>query len=153
MSALGGSLSYEKLHFPALFSSSLGPDVFLYPIHSLMDPTNYGEGISGIYPTGFSVMHPIIELPYLSRVCSHFLCFRSHLLRICSCSFRFIMSRICAFALIFSYLGACKPCKPVCCARSIRSRSYMFIHSCRSSSSKSIVQMQIGHAFNDDLMI
>ena len=55
--------SFEKLHFPALFSSSFGPTALLYSTPSLTNPMSYGEGVSGGCATGFSIMRPTIELP------------------------------------------------------------------------------------------
>jgi GATA-binding protein len=55
--------SYEKLHFPPLFSTSFGPTALLYSTPTLTNPMSYGEGVSGGCATGFSIMRPTIELP------------------------------------------------------------------------------------------
>ncbi|KAG2097277.1 uncharacterized protein F5147DRAFT_816738 [Suillus discolor] len=59
------STSYEKLHFPPIFSTSFGPTTLLYstPAPALSNPMSYGEGISSGCTTGFSIYHPTIELP------------------------------------------------------------------------------------------
>ncbi|KAJ8579747.1 hypothetical protein M405DRAFT_893703 [Rhizopogon salebrosus TDB-379] len=55
--------SYEKLHFPPLFSTSFGPTTLLYSSPILTNPMSYGEGVSGGCAIGFSIMRPTIELP------------------------------------------------------------------------------------------
>ncbi|KAJ8580342.1 hypothetical protein M405DRAFT_869543, partial [Rhizopogon salebrosus TDB-379] len=39
--------SYEKLHFPPLFSTSFGPTALFYFTPTLTNPMSYGEGVSG----------------------------------------------------------------------------------------------------------
>ncbi|KAG1723769.1 uncharacterized protein EDB91DRAFT_1240044 [Suillus paluster] len=55
--------SYEKLHFPPIFSTSFGPTALLYSTPTLTNPMSYGEGVSGGCATGFSIFRPTIELP------------------------------------------------------------------------------------------
>lgn len=55
--------SYEKLHFPPIFSTSFGPTALLYSTPTLSNPMSYGEGVSGGCATGFSIFRPTIELP------------------------------------------------------------------------------------------
>ncbi|KAG1873222.1 hypothetical protein F4604DRAFT_1881012 [Suillus subluteus] len=55
--------SYEKLHFPPIFSTSFGPTAILYSTPTLSNPMSYGEGVSGGCATGFSIFRPTIELP------------------------------------------------------------------------------------------
>ncbi|KAG1813474.1 hypothetical protein EV424DRAFT_1326546 [Suillus variegatus] len=55
--------SYEKLHFPPIFSTSFGPTAILYSTPTLSNPMSYGEGVSGGCATGFSIYRPTIELP------------------------------------------------------------------------------------------
>ncbi|KAG1722897.1 hypothetical protein EDB19DRAFT_1898139 [Suillus lakei] len=55
--------SYEKLHFPPIFSTSFGPTAILYSTPTLTNPMSYGEGVSGGCATGFSIFRPTIELP------------------------------------------------------------------------------------------
>ncbi|KAG2137841.1 uncharacterized protein EDB93DRAFT_1090984 [Suillus bovinus] len=55
--------SYEKLHFPPIFSTSFGPTALLYSTPTLSNPMSYGEGVSGGCATGFSIYRPTIELP------------------------------------------------------------------------------------------